>query len=343
MTLVGSLKPGPLDIVGDVHGEIGALESLLARLGYQTDGSHPHGRHLVFVGDLTDRGPDSPGVLRTVQALVEKGIAQLVAGNHELNLLRREQKHGNHWFFGTSTHKEFGESRAIADSEQESILTFLRGLPVALERENLRVVHAAWVDSAIEQCRRAQGTVDEVFERFETELRARPEFRLLEDAYEKEQSRLGGALQDSRQIPRAEAIGPYDEYWQMQNPIKVVTSGVERANQSPFFASGKWRFVDRVPWWKTYNSSIPVIFGHYWRWWNPAIHSQLSKGEPQLFSEDPIGPSMSAQERAFCVDFSVGSRFKQRLRQDVLPYHGRLAALRWPERELVFDDDGLPY
>ncbi len=64
---------GPFDVVGDVHGCLFELELLLTRLGYQlrrddqgraVDAEHPQGRRAVFVGDLVDRGPDSPGVLR---------------------------------------------------------------------------------------------------------------------------------------------------------------------------------------------------------------------------------------------------------------------------------------
>lgn len=51
---------GPFDIIGDIHGCSSELETLLGRLGY-VDGAHPDGRTAVFVGDLVDRGPDSPG------------------------------------------------------------------------------------------------------------------------------------------------------------------------------------------------------------------------------------------------------------------------------------------
>lgn len=63
MSLVQPLPPGPLDIVGDIHGESEALDQLLGHLGYDALGRHPQGRRLVFVGDFCDRGPDSPGVL----------------------------------------------------------------------------------------------------------------------------------------------------------------------------------------------------------------------------------------------------------------------------------------
>ncbi|HEY8978813.1 MAG TPA: polynucleotide kinase-phosphatase [Streptomyces sp.] len=79
---------GPFDIVGDIHGCASELESLLGKLGY-VDGVHPQGRTAVFVGDLVDRGPDSPGVLRRVMSMVKSGNALCVPGNHE-------NKYGRH-------------------------------------------------------------------------------------------------------------------------------------------------------------------------------------------------------------------------------------------------------
>ncbi|GAA0808721.1 polynucleotide kinase-phosphatase [Spirilliplanes yamanashiensis] len=89
---------GPFDIIGDVHGCRAELELLLERLGYElardgagrlVDAVHPEGRTAVFVGDLVDRGPDSPGVLRLVMGMVAAGHAICVPGNHENKLLRK--------------------------------------------------------------------------------------------------------------------------------------------------------------------------------------------------------------------------------------------------------------
>ncbi|GAA0431094.1 polynucleotide kinase-phosphatase [Acrocarpospora corrugata] len=80
-------RTGPFDIIGDVHGCSSELETLLSTLGYQ-DGRHPQGRTAVFVGDLVDRGPDTPGVLRRVMGMVEAGTALCVCGNHEQKLVR---------------------------------------------------------------------------------------------------------------------------------------------------------------------------------------------------------------------------------------------------------------
>jgi protein phosphatase len=78
---------GPFDIIGDVHGCHDELVSLLTSLGY--DGTrHPEGRTAVFVGDLVDRGPDTPGVLRLVMSMVAAGTALCVSGNHENKLTR---------------------------------------------------------------------------------------------------------------------------------------------------------------------------------------------------------------------------------------------------------------
>ena len=100
---IQELSEGPLDIVGDVHGEYDALVSLLKKLGYDDLGRHREGRRLVFVGDLIDRGPDSPAVLRAVKRMVEAGNAQCVAGNHEINAIRDQadqERSGEGWWYG---------------------------------------------------------------------------------------------------------------------------------------------------------------------------------------------------------------------------------------------------
>ncbi|HTI21359.1 MAG TPA: polynucleotide kinase-phosphatase [Kutzneria sp.] len=84
-------ETGPFDIIGDVHGCRLELTELLTRLGYRVEGDfaeHPAGRRAVFVGDLVDRGPDTPGVLRLVMNMVAAGTALCVAGNHENKLVR---------------------------------------------------------------------------------------------------------------------------------------------------------------------------------------------------------------------------------------------------------------
>lgn len=82
-------ETGPFDIIGDVHGCREELEELLHALGYASDHTPPEGRKAVFLGDLVDRGPDTPGVLKLVMSMVEKGHALCVPGNHDVKLLRK--------------------------------------------------------------------------------------------------------------------------------------------------------------------------------------------------------------------------------------------------------------
>jgi protein phosphatase len=87
---------GPFDIIGDVHGCYEELCLLLERLGYVSEEregrrlfSHPAGRRVIFLGDLVDRGPKTPEVLRLAMDMVATGAALCVQGNHESRLLRR--------------------------------------------------------------------------------------------------------------------------------------------------------------------------------------------------------------------------------------------------------------
>ena len=152
-SLVQLLFDGSIDVVGDVHGEIEALNALLHHLGYDESGSHPEKRRLVFLGDLTDRGPDSPAVVNLVQSLVEAGRAQCILGNHDLNILLGLHKHDNPWFYGKEFHTNDGSllPQVLADdATREKVTNFFRTLPLALEREGLRVVHAFWDQEMIE-------------------------------------------------------------------------------------------------------------------------------------------------------------------------------------------------
>lgn len=101
---------GPFDIIGDIHGCSSELETLLGELGY-ADGVHPEGRTAVFVGDLVDRGPDSPGVLRRVMGMVASGNALCVPGNHENKLGR--------WLKGKRVQPTHGLAETIEQLERE--------------------------------------------------------------------------------------------------------------------------------------------------------------------------------------------------------------------------------
>lgn len=108
---------GPFDIVGDVHGCADELFELLENLGYSIreleeprpsdfqlaagrryagfqnvpvsfEVTHPEGRTVVFVGDLVDRGPDSPRALKLAMSMCREGKALAVPGNHDAKLVK---------------------------------------------------------------------------------------------------------------------------------------------------------------------------------------------------------------------------------------------------------------
>jgi diadenosine tetraphosphatase ApaH/serine/threonine PP2A family protein phosphatase len=284
-SLIRPLFDGPLDIVGDVHGEIDALRSLLVNLGYE-EGRHPEGRRLVFLGDLTDRGPDSPAVVDLVSAFVEEGWAQCVLGNHDLNILLKHRKHDNRWFYGEGFRHDGSviPQKLADDAIRQQILDFFATLPLALERDDVRVVHACWKDEMIELARRADDAVS-----------LYKHYRALIDIAGLDAIDRGLALQNC-------------------NPVKVLTSGLEERSAEPIEAGGKVRHERRVPWWDDYED-VFCVFGHY--------------------AEPDRSPLVTG--RSFCVDFGVGKRWTERLAGQ---RNGcKLAALRFPEKVVVFDED----
>ena len=94
--------------------------------------------------------------------------------------------------------------------------------------------------------------------------------------------------------------------------MRVLTCGVEAPSAAPFYAGGRWRFVERQAWWDDYRDDTAVVIGHYWRRWRGDTNP-LFPFPPHHWHDRATG---TAPEQS--------------------PY--RLAALRWPERTLLFDN-----
>jgi hypothetical protein len=104
---------------------------------------------------------------------------------------------------------------------------------------------------------------------------------------------------------------------QNRNPVKVLTSGLEKRIDPPFFASGKLRHEERVRWWERYEDSSWCVFGHY----------AFERGQYRSAS------------RAVCIDFGVGKRWVERLSPGFSgSFRAKLGALRLPEETVVLDD-----
>ncbi len=147
-------ETGPFDIIGDVHGCFDETLALLSKLGYEVHddeaapmAKHPEGRRAFFVGDLVDRGPKSPAVLRLVMGMVREGAALCVPGNHDIKLKRKLD--------GRDVHLTHGLAETMEQLERESpdfveeVKSFIDSLVshYVLDHGKLVVAHAGMKES----------------------------------------------------------------------------------------------------------------------------------------------------------------------------------------------------
>lgn len=149
------------DLIGDVHGCALALERLLKKLGYRhSRGSYRHdSRKAIFVGDIVDRGPRIREALHIVKDMVDQGQAEIVLGNHEYNAMcyctqsrdgglqktyLREHNARNHRLI-----RETLEQFEDYGGEWKAFLSWFQQIPLFIEKEGFRVVHACWDELAI--------------------------------------------------------------------------------------------------------------------------------------------------------------------------------------------------
>ena len=146
------------DIIGDIHGHAAALKALLSGLGYRENQgawSHPD-KQAIFVGDFIDRGPKQLETVDIVRRMVDSGSAQAVMGNHEFNAIawflpdpeqpgeylrpHHSPRYGDKNF---KQHEAFLNEARDTPRHKEVIDWFLT-LPLWLDLDAIRVVHACW-------------------------------------------------------------------------------------------------------------------------------------------------------------------------------------------------------
>ena len=138
-------ETGPFDIIGDVHGCFEELMGLLEKLDYQVNDhrvTHPQGRKLVLLGDLVDRGPATPSVLRLAMESCAAGTAICVPGNHDVKLMKK--------LVGRDVRVTHGLAESLAQLERETpefrerVVAFVDGLVshYVLDGGRLVVAHA---------------------------------------------------------------------------------------------------------------------------------------------------------------------------------------------------------
>jgi hypothetical protein len=254
------------DVIGDIHGHADALCLMLETLGYSADRGfyrHPR-RKAAFVGDFIDRGPKQREVLGIVQGMCAAGSACAAMGNHEFNALAWATPdgagghHRSHSDVHRAQHATFLEQIGENSSAYYDALAWFRRLPVWLELDGIRVVHACWHRPSQEAlrphlddhhcfteagfhaaCRRpskAYDAVDILLKGPEAPLPAGMDFRD-KDGHHRTSVRLRWWQEKARTF-RLAAIGM--EGRELELPDEPVTSE---------FA---------------YAEPTPVFFGHYW-------------------------------------------------------------------------------
>ncbi|MEJ8802398.1 metallophosphoesterase [Pontibacter sp. H249] len=142
---------GPFHIIGDVHGCFGELVALLEQLNFEINFNQEQQRYeirrtdesiILFVGDLVDRGPNSPEVVRLVMDMVDAGLAYCVSGNHDDKLLRMLQGRSVRVRHGLEVTVE--QLKSYDTKFKERMKLFLAELPhhIILDEGRLVVAHA---------------------------------------------------------------------------------------------------------------------------------------------------------------------------------------------------------
>lgn len=153
-----------IDLIGDIHGCGASLRLLLERMGYQERGGayrHPT-RRVVFLGDIIDRGPRIVETYEIVRAMVELADAEIVLGNHEYNYFCYKtpdpNKPGDFLRSHTQRHQRIVQETlsqfAHRPLDERELLEWIENMPLYLEKDNFRVVHACWHQTLIDRLRK---------------------------------------------------------------------------------------------------------------------------------------------------------------------------------------------
>ncbi len=148
-------EKGPFDIIGDIHGCFYELKQLLEKLGYKIEKqngytiTHAENRRIIFLGDLVDRGPSAPEVLRLVMDSVASGRAFCVNGNHDDKLKRKLM--GRNVAITHGLQETLDQLENESEAFKESVLVFLQGLisHYVLDEGKLAVSHAGLKEAYI--------------------------------------------------------------------------------------------------------------------------------------------------------------------------------------------------
>ena len=280
------------DIIGDIHGHYQPLVTLLKKLGYQEkNGVYQHPtRQAIFVGDLIDRGPQQVKVYRLVRAMVEHGSAKVVMGNHELNAVLwtiENPKQAQH-FLRPHSMANFKQHEAFLNQVVENsdlhkeIIAWFKTLPLWIETNELRVIHACWLPEAIDTLYRLN-IIDE-----DAKIKHLDAWHHVgekhTDAYQAVETLLKGI---EFELPNGLSFLDKDGKKRTQARVKWWLSEEQKHLSQLALAGSLFDGLSEDPILEIprYHACKPVFIGHYWL-----------KGEPEILS-----PCVA------CTDYSVAA------------------------------------
>ncbi len=296
------------DIIGDVHGYANELEELLLRLGYYKiygTWQHPY-RKAIFVGDFVDRGPSTRKVLSIIKDMVDNGSAYAILGNHEINLLLYFTKNPE---TGKAFRKPSESSRKLIEQVREEFegdnkafkeyLRWMRKLPIYLDFDKFRVVHAYWNSEYI---------------------------RLIDEYTTGRISKKVMALLSDPDHPVSTAINAITKGVEMKLPGDLVIKDSTNIRRTNF----------RIKWWEEPNDKTfyELSFGNKFKLPDYTVPKELlfpfeiyDASNPMLFvGHYCVGKdALIASNNICCLDACVAS-------------NGSLAAYRWNGEDSFIDE-----
>lgn len=314
------------DIIGDVHGHASILEKLLKKLGYSNKQGyyqHPE-RKAIFLGDLIDRGTENFRTLEIVKPMVDNNRALIVMGNHEFNALCYHTQDGEGNYLRPHNQKNSRQHIEVLEEigergwqEWEIYLEWFRYIPLFLETEGFRVVHACWDQASVDFLRSTnmrdkngrltdkflvegvlKGT--EVFEVVEILLKGK-EILLPEDhpgLYDKDNNlRKKVRLKWWLTGKHRENVNTYDQVTRIDEKELAKLSGIEIPGD----------ILKDILQEHDLEESIPIFIGHYWF----------------------TGTPRSLTKNIACLDYSVARE-------------GHLVSYRW-DGEHILDESKFVY
>ncbi len=287
------------DIIGDIHGHADKLEELLTNLGYsKVQGlyQHPDNRKVVFLGDYIDRGPKIRETLHIVKDMCDAGNAFAIMGNHEFNAIcfhTKDTKNGGffrkHSIVEIEQHiKTLRQFKHHRDEWNRIFLPWFHTLPIFLEFDSFRVVHACWDEKHVDWLKN-----NNIYT-FENGLKKISEDIL--SKYSSKQSTAYIVLEEllkgkEYDLPEGQEFIDKDGAVRSSARIKWFNPIHKRKFHRDVFlgideAFGELPVTEELKFeLHSYDSDISVFFGHYWL-----------TGKP----DDPYSKSI-------CLDYSVAN------------------------------------